>query len=274
MKFAPFVVLAVIILVIAFLSNGTYIINPGERGVAITMGQADPAARQPGFGIKLPFITTVIPMDVRIQSGQITADCFSSDLQQVTAEVTVNYHIPEEDVVSDYTNYQQNLFDGIVNPRAQESLKIHTATRTAEQIVKERDKVKEEAMVELQAKVKNIVIIDDLIISDLKLSPDLSQAIEQKMVQQQQADRAKFAQDQARTEADTAVITAEGEAKAIAVQGDALAKAPQLISLKIVEKWDGHAPLVVGGSSGNSPANILLPINATTVAPTPAPTTH
>ncbi|HTR41406.1 MAG TPA: hypothetical protein VMH87_07290, partial [Pseudomonadales bacterium] len=83
-------------------------------------------------------------------------------------------------------------------------------------------------------------------------------AIEAKMVQEQEADKAKFTQQKAQIDADTTVITAKGEAEAMKVRGEALKENPNYIQLQIVEKWDGKSPLVVG--NGASGANILLPL--------------
>ncbi len=235
-----------------------YTIQPGDRGVAITLGKADPEFRPPGFGFKYPFITQVVPVSVRVQSASFPAECFSSDLQNVTAKITVNYHITEDKAVTIYTQYNQNILEGIVQPRTEEALKEITALHTAEEIVKQRELIKNVALEGLRTKTKGIVEIDDLVIQNIDLSTELEQAIEAKMVQEQEAAKAHFIQDKAKVEAETAVIAAKGQAESISIQGEALAKTPELVSLKIVEKWDGRAPLYVGGNTGG--ANLLLPI--------------
>ena len=48
-------------------------------------------------------------------------------------------------------------------------------------------------------------------------------------------------------EADTAVIRAKGEAESIMIRGDALKKNPAFVDLQIVDKWDGIAPVIIGG---------------------------
>ena len=45
------------------------------------------------------------------------------------------------------------------------------------------------------------------------------------------------------------IAQANGEAKAIQVQGDALRANPQVLELKKLEKWDGHLPQVTGGAN-------------------------
>jgi prohibitin 2 len=107
-------------------------------------------------------------------------------------------------------------------------------------------------------KIGDILVIEDLVIQNINLSKELEAAIEAKMVQEQEAAKAKFIQQKAEIEANTAVIRAKGEAQAIQVRGQALRNNPALIQLQIVEKWDGKAPLVVGG--GGSGSNIILPL--------------
>jgi prohibitin 2 len=251
-------VIVVVILFLILISDMVYTIQPGDRGVAITLGKADPQFRPPGFGFKFPFITEVVPISVRVQSASFTAACFSSDLQNVNAKITVNYHITEDKAVTIYTQYNQNILEGIVQPRTEEALKEITAQHTAEEIVKQRESIKNVALDGLRIKTKGIVEVDDLVIQNLDLSNELEQAIEAKMVQEQEAAKAHFVQEKAKVEAETAIISAKGQAESISIQGAALAKTPELVSLKIVEKWDGHAPLYVGGNA--SGANLLLPI--------------
>jgi prohibitin 2 len=96
-------------------------------------------------------------------------------------------------------------------------------------------------------------------LSDLSLSPELNAAIEQKMTQKEEAERARFVQKQAEIEAQTAIIKARGEAEAIRIRGEKLRANPSFLNLQMVEKWDGVPPLVVGGD-GSSGANILVPM--------------
>jgi prohibitin 2 len=78
------------------------------------------------------------------------------------------------------------------------------------------------------------------------------------MVQEQEAARSRFAQQQAQIEANTVVIKAKGEAESIVLRGKALRENPSVLELQIIEHWDGITPLVVGpGATG---ANMMLPL--------------
>ena len=113
--------------------------------------------------------------------------------------------------------------------------------------------------------------MSDLVIYNLKLSPELEAAIEMKMVQEQEAEKAKFTQLKAQIEADTAIIRAKGEAEAIQVRGTALKANPDFIKLQILQTWNGQSPLVVG--AGGSGVLLSLPDLARRAA-TPATPAH
>src|SRR6185503_3431088 len=98
--------------------------------------------------------------------------------------------------------------------------------------------------------------------------PELEQAIELKMVQEQDAEKSKFTQLKAQIEADTAIIRAKGEAEAIQVRGQALRDNPDFIRLQILQNWNGRSPLVVGTEGG---ANMLLSLDELHKQTAPAP---
>lgn len=252
------------------LASASFVVEPGYRGVEVTLGKVSPVFKPEGFGWKSPFVTHIVPVSVRQQTRELQAECYSSDLQQVKTELRVLYRIPESSVVRIYQQYAGDPFDSLIAPRIQEALKEVTAMQSAEQIVKKREEIKSQALISAQKKVGDILVIVDVVIQNIDLSHELEAAIEAKMVQEQEAAKAKFTQQKTQIEADTAVIKAKGEAESIHIRGEALKQTPAFIELQIVEKWDGKSPLVVAGSNANG-ANLLLPMvdlqKATRVAP-------
>lgn len=248
-----------IFIVVIVAATSSYVVEPGYRGVEVTLGQVSPVFRPQGFGIKKPFVTTIVPVMIKQQTREVKAPCYSSDLQQVDMDLQVLYRVPESSVVQIYQGYAGDPFDSLIEPRVQEAMKEVTAQQSAEEIVKNREQIKEQALTTARQKVGSMLVIEDLVIENIDLTKQLEDAIEAKMVQEQEADKAKFTQQKAQIEADTTVITAQGDAKAIKIRGDALKENPTYIQLQIVEKWDGKAPLVVGNGTGG--ANMLLPMN-------------
>jgi len=271
--FAPLVALAVVVVLALLAAMTSYrTVQPGNVGVKITMGQASPAPLDPGFYFVMPVISRVENINVQTQSAHFVAACFSSDLQTINANVNVIYHNNAQQVVTLFTKYQGDILDSLLVPNTQESLKQVTALKTAANIVQQRDQIKKDALDILRKKMEQygVITIDDLVIVNIDLSPELEKAIEAKMVQQQKADQAVYAQEQAKVDAATVLIRAEGEAKALQVRGEALRQAPQIVMLNLIEKWDGKAPwtLVLGGNQ--SLPSMLLNPNENTPAAAPA----
>lgn len=248
----------VIFIVVVGGSAATYVVEPGHRGVEVMLGRVTTGFKPEGFGFKLPFITSIVPQLIRQQTAQMTADCYSSDLQQVKMKVRVLYRVPEGSVVAIFRDYAGEPFEALIKPRVAEALNEITATRSAELIVQKREQVKSQGLESARRKVGDVLVIEDLVLEDITLTTALENAIEAKMVQEQEAARSRFAQQQAQIEASTVVIKAKGEAESILLRGTALRDNPSVLELQIIERWDGITPLVVGpGATG---ANMLLPL--------------
>ena len=254
--------------------SGTYAIQPGYRGVEVIMGKVTTDPKKEGFGLKAPLITSIYPVSVRQQTEEAQADCYSSDLQQVHIELRVLYKIPESSVVTLFRDYEGSPFDTLIAPRIHEALKEVTALQSAELIVKNREQIKTRALDLAKSKVGPILVIEDIVIQNIRLTKELEHAIESKMVQEQEAQRSKFVQDRAQIEANTAVIKARGEAESIQIRGQALKENPTYVELQIIDRWDGVPPLVIGRGEG-----LMLPLgdleqrkrNAPTTTIQPAP---
>lgn len=258
-----------IFVLVTALASLTYVVEPGFRGVEVTLGKVSVAPKAEGFGFKIPFITDIKNVSVRQQTAQFDADCYSSDLQQIKISIRILYRIPEGKVVTIFRDYSGDPFASLIQPRIAEALKELTALRTAEVIVQKREEIKTGALQSGRQKIGDLMLIDDLVIEDISLSGVLEKAIESKMVMEQEAARARFAQQQAEVEANTVVIKARGEAESINLRGKALRENPSILDLQVVEHWDGNAPLIVG--PGVSGSNMILPLQTELPAREPAP---
>lgn len=262
-------VAAAVLLGIAALSSTT-VVEPGSRGVRVTLGRVSTAFEGEGLKFKLPFITRIHQISVRQQTVELTTDCYSSDLQQVRAALRILYRIPENAVVPMFREFEGSEYSGLIEPRVVEALKEAASAQSAELIVQNREVIKQQTLEATRKKIGDLpgggplILIEDITLSDLALSAELNTAIEQKMTQREETERARYVQKQAEIEAQTVIIKAKGDAESLAIRGKALRANPAFLDLQIVEKWDGIAPQVVGGGSSGG-ANILIPL------PDPAP---
>lgn len=251
-----------VFVVIVIGAAASYIVEPGTRGIKVTLGKAADKFLPEGFGFKTPFITRIVPVNIKQRTTSLRAECFSSDLQQVMLDVRVLYRVPEGSVVQIYKEYAGDPFDSLIAPRVQEALKEVTASQTAEQIVKNREEIKQKTIVTARQKIGAMLMVEDIVVRSIELSRELEAAIEAKMVAEQEAVKARFVQMQTQVEADTTVIRARGEAEAIRVRGEALKLNPAFLRLQIVEKWNGRSPLVVPNAPGNTATGLLLPLGS------------
>jgi prohibitin 2 len=251
-----------VFIVLIAMTATTYVVEPGTRGIKVTLGKTEDHFLPSGFGYKAPFITSIVPINVRQRTQNVKAACFSSDLQQVTMDLRVMYRVPEDSVVQIYKQFAGDPFDSLIAPRVQEAVKEVTAMKTAEQIVKQREEVKEKTLAAAKAKIGSNLVVEDIVIRNIDLSTELERAIEAKMVAEQQAAQARFIQVQTQVEAETAVIRARGEAETLKVRGEALKANPAFLRLQIVERWNGKSPLVVPGNASATGAELLLPLPA------------
>jgi prohibitin 2 len=237
--------------VVIMAATGTYVVQPGYRGVEVTMGKVSPVFKPEGFGLKAPLITRIHSTSIRQQTAEDKAECYSSDLQQIIVDLRVLYRIPEASVVKLFQDFDGEPFEALVAPRIHEAVKEATAAQSAEQVVKNRELIKGRSLELARKKIGDLIVIEDIVIQSLTLTKELENAIEAKMVQEQEAAKSKYLQQRAQIEADTAVIKAKGEAESIRIRGRVLAENPSYIDLQIVDKWDGLTPLVIGGGGDN-----------------------
>lgn len=242
--------LAVIMLIVIFGSVGT--VSAGNVGVKTRFRQVI-STLQPGLYFKLPLIEGVMQMDMQIQKDQADATAASNDLQAVTATVAVNYHVEPQDAQTIYSSIGADYADRVISPAIQESIKSVTANYTAEQLIIEREKAREEVLALLTTKLGAYgVKADSINIVNFAFSPQFNQAIEAKVTAEQDALAAKNKLEQVGYEAQQTVTKAKAEAEAIQIQAQAIEQqgGANYVQLQAVNKWDGKLPTqMVPGSA-------------------------
>lgn len=241
-KWVVGIILAVVALVVIFGSFGT--VPAGYEGVktrfGAVVGQVDP-----GLYFKVPLLEHVVSLDTQTQKEQVDATAASNDLQQVTATVAVNFHILPKDAPTIYQNVGYDYQSRVIDPAIQESIKAITSNYTAEQLITEREKVRDEIIALLTTKLTAYgVNTDSLNIVNFQFSDTFNQAIEAKVTAQQNALAAQNKLVQVQAEADQTVAKAKADAEAIQIQAQAINSqgGADYVQLQAVAKWDGHLP--------------------------------
>ena len=233
--------LALFLAITLISSVGT--VSAGERGILLQFSAITDTTFDEGLYFKLPFIQSVKIVDVRVQKDQVKAGSASKDLQIVESEIALNYHLDPKTVAKLYQEVGIEYKTRIIDPAIQESVKASTAKFTAEELITKRELVRDEVKLLLKTKlVTNGIIVDEFNIIDFDFSKTFNDAIEAKVTAEQSALAAKNKLEQVKFEAQQAIEAAQGKAKAIQIEGEALKQSPQVTELRWIEKWNGQVP--------------------------------
>jgi regulator of protease activity HflC (stomatin/prohibitin superfamily) len=239
-----------IFLFVALFFRPFVIVNAGERGVVMRLGQVQEGVLGEGFHFVIPFVTSVKRLNVRVQRSDIEAQAASKDLQDVTTKVALNWHIEPDKVNTVYQRVgdEQQILSGIIDPAVSEILKAATAKKNVEEILTKRTELKQEIDQALKARLVNYgLAVDDVSLVNFGFSPEFNKAIEAKQIAEQQAKQAEFVALKATKDAEAEVNRAKGQAEAQRLQRQTLTA--ELLQKQAIEKWDGKFPVYMGGNA-------------------------
>jgi len=242
--------IAIIFLTIIFLFGAIGTVGAGERGILLQFGAVKDRVFNEGLYFKIPFVQQVVKLDVKMQKDEVPASASSKDLQIVTSKIAINYHLAPESVNQIWQEVGKDYNSRIIAPSIQEAVKAVTAKFTAEQLIIEREDVKDQIKANLAERlIKNNIVVDEINITSFDFSDAFNAAIEAKVTAEQLKLKAERDLERIRIEADQKVVEAEGKAKAIRTEAQALNSNPRVVDLRWIEKWDGKVPQYWGNAS-------------------------
>jgi regulator of protease activity HflC (stomatin/prohibitin superfamily) len=214
-------------------------VGAGERGVIFNnFGGVEDKILGEGLHFRIPFVQTVKTFSVKVQKNDVKAEAASSDLQTVSSDIVVNWHIDAQSVNKVYQNIgnEKDVFDRVIAPAVSEIVKSSTAQFKASDIIVKRPMLKETMDTALAERLKPYnIILDDISIVNISFSAEFNAAIEAKSTAVQLAEKATNDLVRIQTEAAQKVATAKAEAEAITLQTQALSQNANLIELRKAE---------------------------------------
>jgi len=182
----------------------------------------------------------------------VDATAASKDLQTVSSNVALNYHLKADQVANVYQEVGIDYKARIIDPTLQEAVKAVSAKFTAEELITRRENVRDEVKVLLHSKLDpRGIVVDEFNIVNFGFSSAFNSAIEAKVTAEQSALAAKNKLEQIKFEAEQRIAEAMGKAEAMRVESNALRTNPMILELRALEKWDGVLPQVTG--AGGTP---------------------
>lgn len=236
----------VILLFILFMFFGSFVtVGVGEVGILKEWGAIaqPPQVFSPGIHAKMPFKDDVVTFDTRVQRADMEGlGAASRDGIDITTHLAVNYHIVAKDAPLILQEVGVEWESRVLSPAIQQSYKETTGSYVAIDLVQKRQEVADRAKAVLQGKVERYhIVIDDIAILNVEFPESFNEAIKATQVANQNRLKAQQDQERAKTEAETALIVAQGLANAQRAQATTLT--PEYLELQAIQKWDGHLPM-------------------------------
>lgn len=253
--------IGVVSLILLFLVISTNtVVNPGERGVKITLGKVSPVSLKEGIYFKAPFIQSIVPMSIKTQKLEKSTAVYTKDIQKANITYVLNYNLTPDTANKMYTDVGVAYETTLVVPTIEGVLKDVTGQWNATELISNREKATSVILDNIKADlaIKGISVTG-LQITEIQYDSGFEKSIEEKVIAQQNAYTAKNKTVQIQEEARQRLIAADADAKAMKIKGDALKANGKLVDFEMIkvrmkqaEKWDGKLPqFIAGGSSVN-----------------------
>ncbi|WP_068617300.1 prohibitin family protein [Paenibacillus tuaregi] len=250
---AATIVIAIAAVIVGLNSYAT--VTYGHVGLYKTFGKLNDNVLSPGIHLKIPFVQSIIEVNVQVSKAETDTTASSKDLQPVSTHVAVNYSVNKDSVYNLMNNIGGNFDQVIINPAIQEIVKEVTARYPAEDLIAKRDVVAGEISEHLTKRMgKYDLVVNEINIVNFKFSEAFNQSIEAKQVAQQQALKAENDLKRVEIEAKQKIAQAQAEAQSLKLKKQEVT--PELVQLKqievqekAIEKWNGQMPQVTGGAT-------------------------
>jgi len=248
--------LIVIVILIGILFIKPWVqIGAGERGIVLNFGAVQGKVLEEGLHFRIPIMQEVIAMDVKVQKATTDAAAASSNLQDVSSTVAINYHIVPDKAHIVYQSIGIEFKERIIDPAVQEVVKAVTARYTAEELITKRSAVSDAMRTNLtQRLLTHNIAVDAFSIVGFSFSKIFMEAIESKQTAEQLAMKAQRDLERIKIEAEQKITTAKAEAESLRLQRanislDLIELRKVEANLKAIDKWNGILPQVTGAGA-------------------------
>jgi len=197
--------------------------------------------------------------NVQVQRAQFSdLEAFTSETQDVFIVATMNYRVDPASIQDLYRGVGANYFEKLIPTRVNQLFKDETVKYNAVNIAPNREKIRRQVRERLAKELAQYSIhVEDLLIDNIKFSPEFTQAIEDKQIATQQAQAAQNRVREAKFKAQQLIEQAQGEAKAFALKNRTLT--PLIVQQNAIDKLNPNIEVVIlpSGSNFLLPAGLL-----------------
>ncbi len=249
----------VFIAVVAAIGTGcmTTTLRSGESGVKYTPFGGTDLEKTYGEGLKIhwPWVN-IIRYDVRIQEKMEALNVLSSNGLQIGMDVSVRWKPDLPTLPNIHQTYGPDYYRKVVQPTLRSAAREVVGRYTPEELYSSK---RAELQTQIFEKVEegcaaHYVLVEAVLIRDLRLPEQIQVAIQNKLKEEQEAERYRFTLQKERLEAERKQIEAEGQATYQRIITESLSE--QFLTFKGIEATQmlANSPnaktVIVGGKDG------------------------
>lgn len=253
------------LVVVLFLFGGGLIkiIPAGHVGVVFNLfGGVEKRILNEGLSIVIPVIETVTIYEARKLSYSFTngyeigsvgppIKCQTNDGQQIDIDVSVIVHIDKNKNWQLHQDLGKDYVDKLIVPQTRSILRNVVAKYPIDTVyTTDRIGLAQDIGKSLKKSFfKSGVILDEFLIRGIVFSPAFAEAVERKQIALQESQRQNWIKKTAEREKERKIIEGEGDAKALAVKGQAIQFDPKIAELEFLEQLDQRGadiPIITG----------------------------
>lgn len=255
--------------------SSIFVVDEGHVGIVKRLGKAE-YQQNPGVHMKMPFIDSVVSIEVRTRKNEEKMTSSTAEQMPVTVSTSVNWTVSKEAAIDLYRKYGglDQFENRILDPRFRAAAKSAIPKYEAEKLIQDRTKTIADIEELLAEEMKLFpVTIDNVQIENIVLPAKYIQSIETKQTEKNLAAAEQHKLDRQKLEAMQKVNTADANAQSIKLEAEARAEAmrvegeaeayaitekakalknnPLIVELTKAQKWNGQVPSTVLGDSQN-----------------------
>ena len=190
------------------------------------------------------------PADSSRDSEQVPDDsltALTSDGLPVTLDLSIRFHIDPDNVWRLHKQIGPEFIDRVVRPQSRSIARMTFAGFPVIDVYSgKRQAIVDGISTQLREKFKqNYLVLDEVLLRDIRFPAEFQATIEQKQVAQQAAEQMVYELQRAELEKQQKIVQAQGEAEAIRKTADALNKNPQLIQYEYVQRLPADTKVMV-----------------------------
>ena len=256
---------AIVIFVLIFLFKIYIVIDPGEK--AVIFNKATGTLRvtpNEGFYFLVPLIEEPTFYDMKARTytmsiaqleGEIKGDdslqALTADGQIVLLDISVRYHPDPENLDKLHRRIGVDFVNKVIRPQVRSTVRMIVAEYPVLDVYSgKRSLIQAEMETKLRASfVRNYIALEEALLRNVQFSREFQQAIENKQIAQQEAQRMKYILERQEQEKKRKIIEAEGEAESLRLKGRALAENPALIQYEYVKMLAPNIQAIVADQS-------------------------